>query len=289
MLKKILGTMFVVGLLMAGSLVSAQDWADNDWGDNDQGALPDYGNMGEYKVQEVDPSLDPTDPINLDVKTNTSIKSTAGGVQINANGTTVNASKSGILTMTIDGKTVELNGAEGSLSVQAEKGLSAESKGTFVSLEGNSVLLIKSDDDLDTYTKLVVEERPVVKNIEVEDDGVEVEYEQPARFLAVFSSSLKAKVMVKKDGSVKVKLPWYSFLFTKDASEVEADIMADLEDAQDSGEFDVKLVGRGGASLEVGSDDDGDGVDSTIQFRNNAKVLNVVTSSIDGSVGLSAD
>jgi hypothetical protein len=281
MSKKILVAVFVMGLLFLGGVVSAQDWADNDWGDNDQGALPDYGSLGDYEDLDAD--------VNTDVKANTTIKGGAGGVQINAGGTKVNASKSGVLTVTVDGETVELNGAKGSLTVQAKEGLSEESRRTFVSLEGNSVLLIKTDQDLDTYTKLVVDERPSVKNVSVEDDGIEVEYRQPAKFLAVISSSLKAKVMVKKDGSVKVKLPWYSFLFSKDVDEVEEEIMEKIEDAVESGEFDVKLVGRGGASLEVGGDDDGDGVDSTIQFRNNAKALNVVTSSIDGSVGLSAE
>jgi len=277
MSKKIFGLVLVIGLLV-GVQVFAEDWADNDYG-----ALDDYGSLGEFE------DLDAGVNVNTNVKTNTSVKSTGGTLQINANGTKVNVSNSGILTTTVDGEVVEINGAKGSLSVQASDGLTAGGRRTLVSLEGNSVLLIKTDADLDTYTKLVVEERPVVKNISVEDDGLEVEYRQPARFLAVFSSSLKAKVMVKKDGSVKVKLPWYSFLFSKDADEVETKLMADIEAAEESGDFDVKLVGRGGASLEVDGDSDGDDVDSTIQFRNNAHALNIVTSSIDGSVGLSAE
>lgn len=269
MLKKILYTFCALSLLLSSGVAFAQN----------------YGSLGSLK--DITGVTIDKNTINVTTpNSNTNISGKSGSLNINANGTTLNLDKSGTganLTVIVGGKTIDVNSGDGNLSVQVEKGLTASDKESFVSLTGNSDLMIKTNADLNAYNRLVVEQRPAIQNVSVENSGLKIKYNQPARFLAIFSTDLNATAVVNNDGTVSIDLPWYSFLYSKDSDQVKLAIETSLQKAGSNKQVDVNLLGSS-SSLNVGTNN---GANSTIQFRNNAHALNIVTNSIDGSVSLS--
>lgn len=167
------------------------------------------------------------------------------------------------ISATIDGRSVSVSARNGSLGVQSGS-LSSEQKQLVVGLPGNTVTLIKNNDDLKAYANIVVSTRPGVKNVSVTDNGLVVTYEQPAKFFGIFRSSLNAKAVVATGGKVEVDLPWYSFLYSKNTGAVKTSIQSSA-----------------GSNLTVSKSDD------AVSVQNNAKAINVVSGSISNSINLS--
>ncbi|MEK7203482.1 MAG: hypothetical protein AAB627_00135 [Patescibacteria group bacterium] len=117
---------------------------------------------------------------------------------------------------------------------------------------------INTNQDLETYKDLVLEQCSGVRTISTPGTTVQINYNQPARFLGIFRTDLDGEVEVSAGGDVKIKLPWYKFLFKKNSKEIEAKIENDLRGSQLS-------VTSPGAS---------------VQIQRQAQTISVVTSAV---------
>ena len=73
------------------------------------------------------------------------------------------------------------------------------------------------DPDKKAAITAVVEARVAedanIKSADVSEDTVSIDYSEPARFLGFFHSNIGFTVSADASGRVKVKFPWYRFLF----------------------------------------------------------------------------
>lgn len=192
---------------------------------------------------------------------NTNLNTSGSGLNVNTNvgglNSNVNILNDG------SGKTLNVNMSTG-LSTQVN--LDDAAKSVIVNLNGNSVSLIKSDSDLAAYSDLVVQERPSIKSVETGNGKVVVAYRQPAKFLGLIGTNMGATVTVNAQGNVTVSLPWYSFLFTKNTNAVKTAVQGNLG----SSRLDVSVLGGSGST--------------SVRVQTGAKVVNVVTNSIETQV-----
>ena len=94
------------------------------------------------------------------------------------------------------------------------------------------------------------------------NNKIMVKYDQPGKFLWFLNSSLDATAVVDENGEVSIKLPWYSFLFSKNTNSVKLSIAGQLEDNE----------------LTVSGNAEG------LEVRQDAKKVNIVTSAVSISV-----
>jgi len=85
---------------------------------------------------------------------------------------------------------------------------------------------VKSGQELENFARGVLLKDENVGSIEMNEEGIQIAYSMPARFVGVFKSSVRAHVAVDASGRVKVKYPWYGFLFGKVTSAVEIEAEA---------------------------------------------------------------
>jgi hypothetical protein len=167
--------------------------------------------------------------------------------------------------------------ASGTAAVQMNVGLQAEiQSGTVVSssddavvqLQGNTLGLIQTSDDLTAYNNLVVKARPAVSSIKVATDGsMNIGYSQPAKFLGIFKTSLAGNVNVDASGNVNVSTPWYGFLYTKDTTPVQASVTTAIQ--------------QSGAQLNAQAT-------TQAQLQNQAMLVNAITAAIQTEAQASA-
>ena len=108
------------------------------------------------------------------------------------------------------------------------------------------------------------------------DDSVTVYYKTPARFLGIFPASINANVSVSSDEQVKVRFPWYRFLF-KVRSEVDSEEFRDEIKAEAAGS--VKQI----MQTQVKAGSSGDAAMSTseqLEFSAKARLLQVISDSL---------
>ncbi|HBD24668.1 MAG TPA: hypothetical protein DEV73_04595 [Candidatus Zambryskibacteria bacterium] len=198
----------------------------------------------------------------VDTTKSVNVATPAGTVSIQRNGGDV------LMVRNSAGESVNLDLKAGGLKLQVESGkVDANVKSAIIDLSGDSKLLIKTDEDLNTYNSIVIEKRPSVLNINTEEGRVMVRYKQPARFLGIFGTNLGATVTVNEsDDNVDIKLPWYSFLFTKNTGDVKTAISAGVKS---EGNSSVVVTG---ASAETSA---------SVKVQKQAGVVNVVTSAIN--------
>ncbi len=228
----------------------------------------DYGgsiNVNDVQVQVTPGGVNVQTGTGAGTGTNVKVNTGTGGVQVQTGGST-------IILRDSSGTAVSVNAGIGSLDVVVAGGLDAESRGAIVSLEGNSLLLIKSRADLEAYANLIAAERASITAANIQKGHFIVRYRQPARLLGIVPSSLAATVDVDTDGTVTIQTPWYGFLFTKNTDTVRAKVAADVAVEVTAGRLSATPAAN-----------------TTVSVRNDARVLNVVTSSIDGSVSVSAE
>ncbi len=74
-----------------------------------------------------------------------------------------------------------------------------------------------------------------IDEAEVSTTSVKVVFKEEAKFLGIFTANLKMEVNADAEGRVKVRYPWFSFLYKKpiDASEVEVEIEEELSQSQE--------------------------------------------------------
>lgn len=159
----------------------------------------------------------------------------------------------------------------GGLQAQVNAGtVNASSGDAIVSLQGNSVGLIQTDADLTAYNDLVVKSRPAVSSVNVQsDNSIDIGYAQPAKFLGIFSTSLSGDVHVDAQGNATVRMPWYSFLYSKDTSGVQTSVVTSIQ--QSGVQFGVQAQ-----------------VNATTAAQNNARVINAATAAIQAQAQASA-
>lgn len=113
---------------------------------------------------------------------------------------------------------------------------------------------VKSGQDLENFAKGVLLKDENVEEISSDEDSVEVRYRVPAKFLGLFATTLPVEVVAEKaqgglGAGVKVKFPWFRFLFgipkevSQDSLETEigAAVIGDLDR---DGALDVVVVAR---------------------------------------------
>jgi hypothetical protein len=196
--------------------------------------------------------------------TNGSVNINGAGqhVQVNSNGSSLN--------IMVNGRTVNLDANKDSLSVIVNQGgsLTGASADTIVSLKGNSAGLIKNDDDLNAYADIVLQAKPAVRTVSVTSNGVSVGYVQPGRLFGIFGINMNATAEVTPSGRVVIKLPWYSFLVAKNTSTVTNEVQTNING---DSSLNVSVIGNSGASS---------GSNASVTVQNQAKVLNILASSV---------
>jgi len=173
--------------------------------------------------------------------------------------------------ISIPGTTVQIQGTKGDFDLMVKQGrLSDADKTVILNLEKGLDVLINDNNDLEAYNKIVVEKRPAILDIQSDEKSVQVTYTQPGKFLGIFNTYLNGKVSVESNGKVKVKLPWYSFLFTKNTNQVKKQLSLTLGDASASGTIQINALGSAG----------NEGI------KQRAKVINLVTSAVNNAVSV---
>ncbi|RJQ13433.1 hypothetical protein C4553_03560 [Candidatus Parcubacteria bacterium] len=114
---------------------------------------------------------------------------------------------------------------------------------------------VKSEQDLENFAKGALIEDENLDNIAIGEEGVQIAYKMPAKFLGVFNVSIKLDGEVDDEGQVKIKYPWYGFLFRKQvkASDVQAEAEKAVSGIKQTIQTQVKLADSEGdlASLEL--------------------------------------
>jgi len=136
---------------------------------------------------------------------------------------------------------------------------------------GNRIINVQTNADLKTYTASAIKEMPAVTNIEVRSENVSVTYTQPAKLFWFFGSSLKGTVVVSNGGKVEVKLPWYSFLFSKNTSNIKSAVETKLTTNSQQGTISLTQVGAA----------ENDSAENTAKVQNSAKVINIVGTAVN--------
>jgi hypothetical protein len=236
------------------------------------------------------------------------------GLDITANGQSIKldgSSDPNSIDVNVNGKNVKIETSGGLTHAISISGTDPAARATFVSLEGNSVALIKTNDDLSTYNSLVIQTRPSVKKVEVNQNKIQVQYTQPARCLGLFKTKWTATASVDNQGNVGIKLPWYSFLCSKNTSTIKTQIQAGLNAAVQNNQLNINTIG-GNLSIQDGNDQlnmnsngftatdgkdtvtnnngtyniqDGSGESATVQFRSEAQAINIMTGAIQTNTG----
>lgn len=121
----------------------------------------------------------------------------------------------------------------GRISVGDVNGLTLEEKQAFMATV-KAHAQVKSQQDLDNFARGILLSDSNASSIEADEEKAKISYKMPARFLGVFKTSIKTEAKVENDREVKVKLPWYSFLYQKlvAAGKIESDIEANLPNTE---------------------------------------------------------
>ena len=83
---------------------------------------------------------------------------------------------------------------------------------------------VRSDADLSSYVAAQVAGDENVSKIETSAENVSVTYKQRAWLFGLVPVTLDVSAIVRTDGSVDVRYPWYAFLMVTNESELEATI-----------------------------------------------------------------
>ena len=200
-----------------------------------------------------------------------------GSVNVNVGGVKVDTSAGGVKVNT---GTAKVNVQQGSAQKPATSAqvktvkTSATStvKVNIATSTQRSVMIVKTNDDLDFYNKTIIKNHQNIESVDVSSSSVKVAYKQPARFLGIFKTDLNAVASVDSNGAVVVSLPWYSFFYTKNTADVKTAMQAGLSVTGGSSKVDVSNLISGNQEVRV---------------QNVANVVDVMTSAIDSKVSVS--
>jgi hypothetical protein len=120
----------------------------------------------------------------------------------------------------------------------------------------NDTSYVVTEDDVNTYASEAVQEDSNINNVNLTAEDVSVSYAVPASLFGFIPMSLPANVSVTKDRNVSVKLPWYSFIFSKKANEntIKQNVTEAISDTFNSSNtiYSGGLTTRGRVSISNG-------------------------------------
>jgi len=129
---------------------------------------------------------------------------------------------------------------------------------------------VRSGDDLRSLISTRLEADKHIARVRVRDDEVRVRYSIPSRFLGIFPTTVPVEATAGLDARVKIKFPWYRFLFggldTREALSV------DIQNAIDTAGIEI----IDDALLDDASDS---ALESLINFQ--ARILQAISSSFN--------
>ncbi len=100
---------------------------------------------------------------------------------------------------------------------------------------------IHSGADLQNFAKGVLLKDSNVTDIEVASDTIKVSYNEPAKLFGLFGGNISANVEADSGGRVKVKYPWYAFLYKIPKAAASAELETKLETQINANLPDVSL------------------------------------------------
>lgn len=108
------------------------------------------------------------------------------------------------------------------------RGWDADEKQAFM-LTLKTALQVQTNQELEHFAQGVLLTHDNVSEVEIDDSEVKIKSHRPARLFGLVGSSLAMTVSASEDAQVKVKFPWYRFLFNvegKGAAEIEQSLDA---------------------------------------------------------------
>lgn len=90
---------------------------------------------------------------------------------------------------------------------------------------------VTSGQDLENFARGVLLKDENMESAVVNEESIEIEYRQPAKFLGIFPAKIKANVTVGNDAQVKVKFPWYRVFYSVPKELVESSIEASVKES----------------------------------------------------------
>lgn len=94
---------------------------------------------------------------------------------------------------------------------------------------------VRSDQDLENFARGILLKDDNVVSVSIEEEETRLTYKLPAYLFGTFDSSLKTHVRAHTRGEIKVRYPWYGFLYKKLVSpdELLVEIEATLPEVND--------------------------------------------------------
>ncbi len=105
----------------------------------------------------------------------------------------------------------------------------------------------KSSQDLENFARGVLLQDENAESVVIGEEGVRLNYRMPAKFLGIFNSSLTARIEVDSESRVKVKYPWFRFLFKNPLSvpDIQKSVEKGTEGVKQTMQTQVKLSSVG--------------------------------------------
>jgi hypothetical protein len=156
------------------------------------------------------------------------------------------------------------------LQAQVQAGtIATSSANSVIELQGNTANLIQADADLTAYDNLVMQARPAVTAINTNSDGsIDIGYSQPAKFLGIFPTSLSGDINIDAQGNATIRLPWWSFLYSKDTTGIQTTAATAAQTS--------------GANFD-------DQAGTTTALQDQARVINAVSAAVQEEASTSAN
>lgn len=103
-----------------------------------------------------------------------------------------------------------------------------------------TVIEVKTDKDLEDFAQGALLKDENVDSVSVDNDNVKIVYNQPAKFLGFISTTISTDITASSKDDIKVKMPWYRFLF-KVEKEVDENLLKEDASQKISADANVKL------------------------------------------------
>lgn len=100
---------------------------------------------------------------------------------------------------------------------------------------------IESEDDLELYATALADSDEQIQKIVI-NEGVLVEYEQPAKFLGFIDITYTATAEVDKLGRLKVQFPFWLFLTQNNSREIETELQDRLAEDELLANIDLQNI-----------------------------------------------
>ncbi len=139
-----------------------------------------------------------------------------------SNSTSTNGQASGSAQSGADGS---YQGTQPMINV-AQGDVSSDVSASFTSDPGD----VRSQNDLQSYVNYTVSNDSNVDEVAIDQNGMDISYREPGRFLGFIPTTVRVNVHVDNSGSVTVDYPWHSFMTKKPSrSELQPVIQARVD------------------------------------------------------------